>query len=186
MEIKVISSVDGSAQPSLFYEAKEKSRPLLVGLHTWSADRFNQVEKMLPLAEKNGWNLLLPEFRGPNLSTNPISNQACGSDIARADILDAIEYVKKKAKVGNVYFDDSRAWALYTTEKPAAEKTPGYCRKYGAYRDYLGGGIRGTMCCNLTGELNALFTSALSRIESIINDETDGLESWEQNTGVLL
>ena len=44
--------MDGSLQPSLFYksESKEK-RPLLVGLHSWSHDRFNQIGNMLPLAE---------------------------------------------------------------------------------------------------------------------------------------
>lgn len=102
------------------------------------------------------------------------------------DIDDVINAVKEIAKVQRVYFDDSRAWALYTEQKPAAEKTPGQCRKYGAYRDYLGGGVRGGIECNLTGYLNTLFVYALKRIESIINDETDGLESWEQNTGVLL
>ena len=102
------------------------------------------------------------------------------------DIQSVIDYVEKESGCECI-FDDSRAWALYTTEKPADEKTPGYCRKYGAYRDYLGGGIRGALCCNLTGELNDLFTSALRRIESIYNgDGAYDCESWEQATGVLL
>ena len=54
-EILVKSTVDGSMQPNLFYEADEKNRPLLVGLHTWSCDRFNQIENMLPLAEKQNF-----------------------------------------------------------------------------------------------------------------------------------
>ena len=102
------------------------------------------------------------------------------------DIDSVIDYVGKFAGV-RVYFDDSRAWALYSTDKPAAEKTPGQFRKYGAYRDYMGGGVRGVMCCNLTGELNDLFTSALQRIESIYNgDDAINCESWEQATRVLL
>ena len=94
LEISVESSIDKTLQPNLFYEAKEKNRPLLVGLHTWSHNRFNQVNKMLPLAKKNEWNLLLPEFRGPNTVNNPISKLACGSECAKQDIIDAVNYVK--------------------------------------------------------------------------------------------
>ena len=91
-EILVRSSMDGSMQPSLFYAAKGDHRPLLVGLHTWSYDRFNQIETMLPYAERYDFNLLLPEFRGNNLMTNPICTQACGSPLAKQDIADAIEH----------------------------------------------------------------------------------------------
>ena len=52
-EILVRSTIDGSMQPSLFYKSESKDkRPLLVGLHTWSNDRFNQIENMVPIAEK--------------------------------------------------------------------------------------------------------------------------------------
>ena len=92
-EILVKSSLDNSNQPSLFYKAKGKSRPLLVGLHTWSYDRFNQIDNMLPLAEKYDFNLLLPDFRGSNLSTNENCKKACGSSFARQDIKDAIDFL---------------------------------------------------------------------------------------------
>ena len=92
-EILVRSSLDGSMQPSLFYKAEEKKRPLLVGLHTWSFNRFNQEANMLHYAEKYRFNLLLPEFRGPNLIKNPIRTEACGSLLAKQDIKDAIDYV---------------------------------------------------------------------------------------------
>jgi len=104
---------------------------------------------------------------------------------AEWDIDAIIEEVEAAAGV-RVMFDDSRAWALYSTEKPEAETTPGYCAKYGAYREYLGGGVRGAIACNLTGDLGELFTAALRQIEAIYNGETAGLESWEQATGVLL
>ena len=93
-ENSVRSTIDSSMQPSLFYksETKEK-RPLLVGLHTWSYDRHNQVKNMLPYAEKYDFNLLLPEFRGANLKTNPKCVEACGSECAKQDIKDAIDYV---------------------------------------------------------------------------------------------
>lgn len=93
-EILVQSTKDKTMQPSLFYKAEtNEKRPLLVGLHTWSYDRFNQIENMLPYAEKYHFHLLLPEFRGSNLSTNPICTQACGSDYAKQDIKDAIDYL---------------------------------------------------------------------------------------------
>lgn len=93
-EIWVRSSLDGTMQPSLLYRsASREKRPLLVGLHTWSHDRFNQVSKLVPVAEKLDFNLLLPEFRGSNLCSNPIRTQACGSEYAKTDIKDAIDYV---------------------------------------------------------------------------------------------
>ncbi len=93
-EILIKSTLDGTLQPSLFYksESKEK-RPLLVGLHTWSHNRFNQINNMLPYAEKYDFNLLLPEFRGDNLKTNPDCTLACGSEYAKQDIKDAIDYI---------------------------------------------------------------------------------------------
>lgn len=92
-EILVKSTQDGTLQPSLFYRAKGKHRPLLVGLHTWSFDRFNQIENMLPYAEKYDFNLLLPEFRGANLKSNEQCTYACGSELAKWDIKDAVDYV---------------------------------------------------------------------------------------------
>ncbi len=98
-EILVRSTLDGTDQPSLFYRASTPGRPLLVGLHTWSFDRFNQIGNMLPYAEELDFNLLLPEFRGPNLSSNPNIKDACGSLAARRDIKDAIDYVIEKEGV---------------------------------------------------------------------------------------
>lgn len=99
-EIFIRSSMDNTMQPSLFYktESKEK-RPLLVGLHTWSYDRFNQIKNMLPYAQKYNFNLLLPEFRGKNLSSNSNCTYACGSEYAKQDIKDAIDYVISKENV---------------------------------------------------------------------------------------
>lgn len=99
-EILIKSALDKTVQPSLFYRSQsEEKRPLLVGLHTWSYDRFNQIENMLPYAEKYDFNLLLPEFRGSNLSTNPNCTYACGSEFAKQDIIDAIDYVIKNENV---------------------------------------------------------------------------------------
>ena len=99
-EIWVKSSMDGSMQPSLFYRyPSEGKRPLLVGLHTWSHDRRNQIGNMLPYAKKHGFHLLLPEFRGENLSSNPNCQKACGSEYAKRDIYDAILYAIEQGGV---------------------------------------------------------------------------------------
>ncbi len=94
IEIKVKSSLDGSMEPSLFFQAKGKHRPLVVGLHTWSADRFNQVDRLPPFCVKRDWNIVLPEFRGPNLVSNPRRHEALGSELAMTDIFDVTEWIK--------------------------------------------------------------------------------------------
>ncbi len=91
-EITVLSTLDGSSEPSLLHYAGA-DRPLLVGLHTWSFGRENQIKNMLPYAEKYGWSLLLPEFRGANLAKNPHCREACGSPLAVGDVLDATRFV---------------------------------------------------------------------------------------------
>ena len=93
-EISVKSTVDGTLQPSLFFHPDPaRAVPLVVGLHTWSYDRFNQEKNYLPLCEKSGFALLLPEFRGPNLVSNPRRVEACGSELARQDVIDAVNFV---------------------------------------------------------------------------------------------
>ncbi len=93
IELLIPSTMDGSMEPSLFYASPNKNRPLLVGLHTWSFDRFNQIKRMLPVAEEYDFNLLLPEFRGANKPQNPRCDEACGSSLAKQDIMDAVDYV---------------------------------------------------------------------------------------------
>lgn len=93
-ELLVVSTLDETSEQALYYHPERNGKvPLVVGLHTWSHDRFNQVENMLPLCAERGWALLLPEFRGPNLSTNPRARQACASLYARQDIFDALDKV---------------------------------------------------------------------------------------------
>lgn len=105
-EILIKSTLDESLQPSLFYESESaEKRPLLVGLHTWSYDRFNQIKNMLPYAEKYDFNLLLPEFRGSNTEENENCTKACGSHFAMQDIKDAIDFVveSKNVDAGNIF-----------------------------------------------------------------------------------
>lgn len=78
----------------------------------------------------------------------------------------------------SVFWDDSRMWTL------------GYRKDgqvFGVQRGYLGGGVRGSIRSNIEDEgVREAFTKALKDIEAIYNADTEGLESWEQNTGVLL
>ena len=92
-EIFVKSTLDGTSQPSLFYPARGEKRPLLVALHTWSYTRFGKIEATLAYAERYDFNLLFPEFRGPNLESSAHRTEACGSVYAKQDIKDAIDYV---------------------------------------------------------------------------------------------
>ena len=90
-DLTVVSSLDGSAERALWFRPHGvDGGPLVVGLHTWSYDRFNQLQQMLPFCRERGWSLLLPEFRGPNLKSNPRAPQACGSALACQDVFDAI------------------------------------------------------------------------------------------------
>jgi dipeptidyl aminopeptidase/acylaminoacyl peptidase len=92
-ELSVASSLDGSIEKNLFYYLGNGTNiPLVVALHSWSAERSNQ-QCLLEFCVKRGWALLLPEFRGPNIDSNPRVTQACGSTLARQDIIDAVDYV---------------------------------------------------------------------------------------------
>ncbi len=96
-QLDCVSSLDGSREPFLLsLPPGGEASALVVGLHTWSADRFNQVERMGPYCRERGWALLLPEFRGPNLTTNPRVRQAGGSALARRDVIDATRLVLEK------------------------------------------------------------------------------------------
>mgnify|MGYP000871432810 CR=1 FL=1 len=93
-QIDVKSTIDGSVEKSLLYMPDNaKNIPLVVVLHTWSADRFTQLRPIPESVKSLGWALLLPEFRGPNLTANPRAGEACASSLAKQDIIDAVEYV---------------------------------------------------------------------------------------------
>ena len=98
-EIKYPSSADSSSQPAIFYAPESELKtpvPLLVGLHTWSAD-YRQVGGRCPYGPwciKNTWAFIGPDFRGPNKRP-----QACGSQLAVDDIIIAVKYAQKVANI---------------------------------------------------------------------------------------
>ncbi len=102
--IGIISTVDGTEQPALFYDPPSKEKkPLLVALHSWS-DNYTQ-RASIPYAlwaVQNGWIFIHPDFRGVN--NNP---QATVSELAIQDIVDALRYARNNANV-----DESRIYLI--------------------------------------------------------------------------
>lgn len=103
------------------------------------------------------------------------------------------ELVKKAKQLGfklkpeQIYFDDSRSWSLYVYGKTLGLS----CHKFGAYRNYHGGGCRDVMEHNGIGqentyELGEAFKDALLKIEALINEGYEDVDPWELPTGVLM
>jgi len=100
--IRYLSAADNTEQPALFYAPPgDKPAPLLVGLHSWSAD-YRQPSPYGAWCVKKGWVFIQPDFRGPNKRP-----EATGSELVVKDILSAVEYAKKNAKV-----DESRIYLI--------------------------------------------------------------------------
>ena len=88
----------------MFYKPQsDEPRPLLVALHSWSAD-YRQPQSVIygEWAVSNDWVFIHPHFRGPN--TKP---QSTGSELVIGDVLSAIDYAKANARV-----DESRIYAV--------------------------------------------------------------------------
>lgn len=103
-EHTVKSSADGHLQPLLvgIPERLDKAAtPLLVGIHTWSADYRQMVQHFAPLCAHHGWLMVLPHFRGPNLDSSPCCTEAAGSLLAQQDVLDAVRYMQGSYKIDN-------------------------------------------------------------------------------------
>lgn len=96
-DIQIESTKDGTLQPAKVWVpeiAKTQPTPLLVFLHSWSGDYRQDNSKWLADAARRNWIFLHPNFRGRN--DHP---EACGSALARQDILDAIDHVSEKFQV---------------------------------------------------------------------------------------
>jgi len=104
--VMIRSTRDNSLQPSYIivppaYNANSAPAPLIVALHTWNFDierqRFQEFEAG---AARHNWIYLFPNFRGVN--DHP---EACGSEVAQQDILDAVAWTQVHLKV-----DDKRIY----------------------------------------------------------------------------
>lgn len=96
-EVLIRSTVDGTEQPSLYLapsSPQTEPAPLLVFLHSWSTTYHQENKDWLNEAEARGWLFLHPNFRGRNETP-----QACGSRIARQDVVDALDWMISKYSV---------------------------------------------------------------------------------------
>ncbi len=107
LELRTVSfksSLDGSMQGTWFSPPPSAAvpAPLLVVLHTWSfgMDYSEPRGSYFPMAVDRGWAFLAPDFRGPNRRP-----EACGSDLAVQDVLDAVAWAKANARI-----DDDRVF----------------------------------------------------------------------------
>ena len=94
--VTIPSTYDGALQHVRFLEAAGKSRPLLVALHTWSYDYKQEdvCDEYFARARERDWHCIFPDFRGAN--NKP---EACGSEAALRDILDAVAWAKETLDV---------------------------------------------------------------------------------------
>jgi len=95
--VSIPSTLDGQAQSAHFWappKARDQPTPLLVFLHSWSSTYKQDCTPWWKEASDRGWLYLQPDFRGAN--TRP---EACGSPLARQDVLDAIDWVCSQHQV---------------------------------------------------------------------------------------
>lgn len=92
------SAYDREVQPCTYYIPDNKSGPypLIVYLHTWSGNAFNDsyISRMFNLSREHGYAMLAPNFRGINSR-----QESTGSELAVADILSAIKKLCDKQSI---------------------------------------------------------------------------------------
>ena len=99
-KVMIVSSKDGTPQPCYLIVPEKPLRnergetPLLVALHSWSADLEQKRPEQEQACIDQGWIYLYPNFRGAN-----IRPEACGSELAQQDILDAVAWARKSHQV---------------------------------------------------------------------------------------
>jgi poly(3-hydroxybutyrate) depolymerase len=98
--VTIVSTKDGMPQKALFSCPPEAEPgrsgapvPLLVKLHTWSGN-YTQCAGDIEPVVRRGWAVVAPDFRGINKRP-----EACASELAIQDVLDAVAYAQKHARV---------------------------------------------------------------------------------------
>lgn len=102
IERTITSSTDQTQQPLRYCCPKDAQGkvPLLVYLHTWGGTYQQDADQWLKEIAARGWAFVQPHFRGTN--TQP---QACGSPIARQDVIDAAHWA-----IENLPIDTDRVY----------------------------------------------------------------------------
>ena len=95
-EVEIASSLDGEVGKAMWWHpGKSEPVPLLVALHSWSADyKQKDSHEYAKRCALRGWAMIFPDFRGPNV--RPI---AAGSDAAVQDVVDAVAWAKKQTRI---------------------------------------------------------------------------------------
>ncbi len=71
-ELSIISTLDGAKEKALFFFPNGRTDvPMVVGLHTWSYNRFNQIEQMLPYCRGNPVTLSMNRVKTGNFAASP-------------------------------------------------------------------------------------------------------------------
>jgi hypothetical protein len=92
--VEIQSSLDNSSQKAYFFKSKSAApKPLVVSLHSWSGN-YEQKDELAALSKTKDLNYIHPDFRGVNWTKD-----ACCSDLALADIDDAIDFAIKNSSV---------------------------------------------------------------------------------------
>lgn len=92
--VGIKSTIDNGIQRSYFYKTQSgKAKPLIVSLHTWSGN-YSQKDDLAEICRQKDLNYIHPDFRGINNTSS-----ACCSELALADIDDAISFAIKNANV---------------------------------------------------------------------------------------
>jgi pimeloyl-ACP methyl ester carboxylesterase len=96
-ETRIPSTADGVRQPLRYWapdSAVDSPTPLLVSLHSWSTDYRQDRSDWLREAVRYQWVYVQPNFRGVN--DHP---EACGSPLARQDVLDAVAWACRQWRI---------------------------------------------------------------------------------------
>lgn len=96
-EVTIPSSLDGAPQAAILDVPGETNpKPLLVHVHSWSSDyrTSSHFAELREACARKGWVFLSPDFRGPNRRP-----EACASDLAVQDVLDAVLYAFRQTQV---------------------------------------------------------------------------------------
>ncbi len=89
-KFEFVSTADQSLQAAYLSgptNTRQAAVPLVVSLHSWSADFEQRQPELEKLVAERGWFCLQPNFRGAN--DDPL---ACASPAAQQDILDAVRW----------------------------------------------------------------------------------------------